>query len=467
MKFNYFHYKCFVIVLTIFTFMFSIIIEKDTNYKYISLIPLFYVLFFMFFKRIHRYSIKNKGLFMLNIFMFIKYSFAILLICVNRSFSLPTYYGINIFYSSYINAIILIIVEMLTIFLTIELFSDKIYKKSLNLDNSFNYSKYKPGIIMVAFIGISLLLIILNWNLFINKSLIIFSNKNSLTETIESDNQLYLIFNAIKTLIMGLLINKFIIEYKNTEKKRFIIYSYFVMSIYVFLNISTSRINMILPFIFFVFLTSELFGKFAKRMNILFFIIILLLFSTVSIYKNPWKYDSSNKFYQTLTEFSTGIQEYTSNVLPTAIGLQAIDYYGHSINIGTLFNDIFGSVPFLSHYINQNNRIYRLYNEYALRENTMSQLIPMSVSSIAYFSIAFCWLLIFINVVLLMHFDTVMKEQKHNFLEEYISLYLLFIFASSLYSNVQMLSGRFFVIYLPVALILFLDKKFRYNSKNV
>ena len=460
MKKKYFAYTQIVIVFSLITFFVSFAIEKDPGYTYIPLIPLCYIIMFIIFKKIHYYSKNYNGIFLLNIFMFIKYVVAVLLICVFKNFSVPKYYAMTISNLSYYYATILIIFEMITIFFAIELFADKIYKKNVEADDaSACFSKYKIGLILFIFICISIILILLNRNSFIEKSLIIFSDSNSLNETIEANNYLFIIFNVFKTIMMGIIINNCIVKYEHTKRKRYIVYSYLTICLYVFLNISTSRLNIILPLFFFIFLTTKKFGSLAKKLNIACIVLLLLVFSSVSKYKNPWQYDENSKIYQSVINFSTGIQEYTSNIMPTAMGLQAIQYYNDVITIETFANDLFGSVPLISHMFNQDNRIYKLYNDYALKKNTMSQLIPMTVSSAAYFSAFFCWLLIFINVLLLMYFDNRSQKKKKTFLDEYLSIYLLFIFASCLYSNVQMLSGRFFVNYLPVFLIVTIDRK--------
>ena len=467
MKNKYNVYKFIVIVFTILTFLISLIVDKNKGYEYVCFIPLTYLIFFIFFKRIHKYSCNFKGIFLLNIFTFIKYVISIFLICILKNYDVPSYYAISISTTSYYYATILIIIEMITVFFTIEIFSDKIYnKKAVSTKIEKEYLNYRVGPIFSVFCVLSVLLIITNFSLFINKSLIIFSNNNSLTETLETSNFCAIIFNSFKLIVMGLLINKCIISYRQNKSKKNVFAAYLIISIYVFFSISTSRLNMILPFVLFIIITSEIFGKFGKKLNLIGLVLIIFLFFAVSIYKNPWKYNNNMNVFELVIEFTDGIQEYTSNIMPTAIGLQAIDYFGNYINVATLANDILGSVPIISHYINQNNRIYRLYNIYALKQNTMSQIIPMTVSSIGYFSTSFCWVLTFGNILLLMMFDIKQKIKHNSFLEEYISLYLLFIFVSCIFSNVQMLSGRFFVNYLPVAIIISLDKKIKIKKER-
>lgn len=459
---NYKRYKLIVIIISIITFMLSVYTSKPEGYKFIFVIPGIFLLLFLFSKKLHVYSSRFNGLFILNFYMFIKYSISILLICVLNNYDLPGYYYHDIATSSYRMAIVYIIIEMLAIFFVIEFFSDKFYATSFKLydmKDSDYYNKIKIGPILFLFIIFLLGLIAMNWKEFISKNLIIFSKENALTENIVVSNFNSVMFNSIKIIVMGLLVNKWICSYQKNQKIIYIILSYLIMIIYTFLSISTSRLNMILPFLLFILLTKDIFGKRALVLNIIGIIGLIVCFAVVSTYKTPWMYSSDDNATTIVVKFSSLVQEYTSNIMPTAMGLQAIHYYKNIIGIDTLFYDFFGSIPIISHGISDSNRIYTLYNMYALNGSSNSQLIPMTVSSIAYFSSMFCWVLVVVNVILLMYCESHIHLHYDNFLQNYLLLYLYFVFASCLCANVQMLSGRFFTIFLPSFIILYLNKK--------
>ena len=456
----------FVIIISVLSILFSLFSQKPESHRFIFMIPLVYLILFIGFKRLHRYSAHNKGLFILNIYMFLKYSISILLVVIFKNYSVKDYYYHYIAEESYEMAIFYIIVEMISIFLVIEFFSDLLYKK-INKDNNSDLKIIKIGPVLILFIIVSILLIIKNTNEFFVKNSILFSTNNSLTENIEVSNLNSIIFYSIKLIIMGLIINKCIYLYKQDNKFRYILLSYLTIATYTFLNVSTSRLNVILPFLLFILITKDIFKDRTRKLNIAFACILVICFSIISVYKNPWKYTSDDGISSIMIEFTSGVQEYTSNIMPTAMGLQAIDYYKDSISVNTLLNDFLGSIPFISHYIDQNNRIYNLYNMYALNGNSMSQLIPMTVSSIAYFSPIFCWVLVALNVFLLMYCEAHFNQKYNNFLEKYLLIYLYFIFASCLCSNVQMLSGRFFINFLPSFILLYLNKKIKFKKKGL
>ena len=149
-----------------------------------------------------------------------------------------------------------------------------------------------------------------------------------------------------------------------------------------------------------------------------------------------------------------------------AIGLEAIEVFKAEITKETFFNDILGSIPIVSKYINQRDRINIYYNNYALNLKNTSQIVSMVVTSVAYFSTFFCWILSDICIILLMLFDSKNKKTKNNFIGEYMSLYLSFIFSFVIFSNVQTLIGNLFVNYIPIVGLVFLDSKIKMKHKD-
>ena len=468
MKDKYKIYKKFVVIISVITCIISIISYKTEGYKYIFFIPIVYLIMFLLCKRLHEYSRHNKGMLILNGFMFIKYVISILLICIYQDYKLPRYYAINVSDYSYQLATLYIIIEMISIFFIIIFFADFFYKKKNDDKDRINEPKntLQIGPILILFIIIAIVFLVVYRDEFISKALIIFSSGNSLTENIETNNFLYLVFNAFKIIVMGLLVNKFIFLYRTNKKRRYILYSYITICIYSFLQISTSRMNIILPFIFFLLLTEDIFDNKTRTYNIILILFLGLTFSIVSSYKNPWLYSNEKGVLTNIKSFSNGIQEYTSNIRPMACGVQFIENYKEKIDLVTLFNDFFGSIPKISHLIDGNNRIYRYYNLYVLNGSSMSQVVPMTIASAAYFTPLFCFLMVDFNILLLMFFETKVNYGSDNFLHNYLCLYLLFIFASCLNSNVQMLTGRIFSNFLPSMLILLLNNKIKYRSRR-
>ena len=101
--------------------------------------------------------------------------------------------------------------------------------------------------------------------------------------------------------------------------------------------------------------------------------------------------------------------------------------------------------------------IYTIYNMYALNGTNNTQLIPLTVSSIAYFTPFFAYLLVIGCTIVVMAAEKKNVSSTHNYINDYLKLYFLFVFASCTFSNVQMIAGRLFTNYFPAIIILLLN----------
>ena len=464
-------YYIFNCCLSIFTFFLTAIVDKGSGYEYMPLIPLLYFVLFVLGKDIHYYSTRYPGMLLLNVLMFLKYVITYFFLAINHNYELARYYKISISESSYHIATIFILIEMFSIFTVISLFAHRFYSRDINSTNSNSkrYHKITIGPLLLSTYIIGGILIVLNRVEYLAKPMIIFSENTVLSEQIDSTNSLSLIFHAFNILLIGHLVNNCIVKFDQDHKMKYIIWSYGLISILVFLSISTSRVNIVIPFILFMLITTRRFGKSGKILNTIAVGILIIVFAIVSIYKNPWRYTEGSTVSAILLEFAKGMQEYTSGILPTAAGLQAISYFNTDITISTFFNDVLGAVPGIAGWINQENRLNYYYNLYVLGGSSTSQIIPMSVSSSAYLSCLFSFVFVDIFIVILFWVDSSTQRKKtqlSNFIFDYQSLYLCFILGSAINSNLQMISGRFFVNYFPPILILILNNLFVLKKQN-
>lgn len=68
-------------------------------------------------------------------------------------------------------------------------------------------------------------------------------------------------------------------------------------------------------------------------------------------------------------------------------------------------------------------------------------------------------ILVCLCVLILMIFENRNRIVEQNYLNDYLKLYLFFIFASCTFSNIQMISGRLFANYVPAILVLYINQK--------
>lgn len=458
MKTGYKIYKMIVIISTIITVFVSILVDKGYGYEYIFLIPIVYLILFTICKKIHFYSNHFNGILLLNGLMFLKYIIAILATCITKSFSLANYYAVDISISSYHLATIILVLEEIVIFLTIELFSASIYSNKIGVrDLEKKYERVKTGPVLILFLIVSFgLAFFYPKNLFGSISILV-TSENQMTQILERSHVLDTIFGAFKIIFFGLLINKCIVMYENTKKKRYIVFSYILISLHCLMNVSTSRMNIIIPFLLFMLITSIFFKRTGFYLNLIIAFALVIIIGIVSVYKMTWISTGGSPVLAFFSDFTKRLQEYTSNIMPTAMGLQAIEVYKSSINFTTFFKDIFGVMPIVSHAFDENEMIYTIYNMYALGGTNNTQLIPLTVSSIAYFTPVFAYLLVIGCTIVVMAAEKKKVSLTHNYINDYLNLYFLFVFASCTFSNVQMIAGRLFTNYFPAIIILFLN----------
>ena len=461
-------YQTTVVIITILTIAVSIICEKGFGYEYIYSIPTVYLLLFITCRRMHVYSAKYNGLLMLNGLLFLKYVIAILATCATKSFALANYYAVSISLDSYHLATLILVGEEIAIFVTVELFSDRIYRNCGTTQIiGQKYERVKNGPVIILFLLFSFLLIGLYPNKFFETVGILFSSENQLTQVIERSHVLDTVFGAFKIIFFGVLINKCIVLYQNTEKKKYVLVSYLLIALHCLMNVSTSRMNIIIPFLLFALITSKIYKKTGMYLNIIIAVVLVIIVGAVSIYKMPWIFISGSPVLAFFSDFAKRLQEYTSNIMPTAMGLQAIEAYSSSIDITTFFKDIFGVMPIVSHLFDEQEMIYTIYNLYAIGGINNTQLIPMTVSSIAYFTPVFAYLLVVCCTLILMWAEKKNDYASRNYINDYLKLYLFFVFASCTFSNVQMIAGRLFTNYIPAMLVLFVNQHFGRDKRFV
>ena len=460
-------YETWVVVSTIITLFLAIIADKENGYEIIYLIPFSYLILFILNKPMHKYSKMYKGMLILNGILYIKYVVAIFFIIINEDYGKPIYTGTVPSEESCMQAIIYILIEMIFIFATVFFLSGKFYKNMEN-DVEEKFEPIKINILLMIFLLVAMGLALTNFSAFMPTQTLFIDQEYAILQE-ERSNSLELIFFALKTILMGLIINQCIVKYQESRKTRYVFFSYITILIHIILNTSTSRINMILPIVFFVMITYKIFGKKGRvLLGCTVFILILSVFS-ITIYKNAWLFEKKEQNVLSIVKVLTSsVQEYTSGIRPVAQGIEAILQYKKDISFSTFFNDIFGAIPIVNKVFDNKDRINIYYNRYILGNTTKSSamIMPMVTISAAYFSKVFCWLLSVINIILLMYFDGKEINYKKNYLNKYMMLYLTFVFASSIYANTQIIIGRIFTKFIPVVLIMYINYRLTIKKEN-
>ena len=156
---KYKNYQLFVIVSTILIILYSIYIDNENGYFFMFLIPLTYLICFCFAKQFNKLSSNYNGMFILNILMYIKYSLSIFIIDFFKDYYSKSFYVISPNESLVKEAIVYILIEIVSIFIIIFFFGKKIYgsfdnEKNDEKQNNKVVEKYSVRIFLILFLGI-------------------------------------------------------------------------------------------------------------------------------------------------------------------------------------------------------------------------------------------------------------------------------------------------------------------------
>lgn len=470
MKTRYLTYRYISLAVTVLSVILGLLLPTNSGYELLWLVPAIYFILSLSTLRLHSYYRKSPPLILLDIFLFIKYAAVPLMILTTQDFSAAGYTGVIPVPSSIHGAILFELAEMAGIFTILHTFVPVFYKKR-DLHTQGIGSKRIMVNPMVASIAIvSFGLAVLFREFFVPSSLLVLPEDYSATITnVAFAGLIIMIAQAVKLVATGVIVNELMYRYRMSPKMRYVLISYITILLYAILSTGTSRTGVIVPFLIFVVLT---YPVFKRRSLIVLAVTVPILaagFISISAYKANWIVQAANHDTTTVAVINSIVrqsQEYTANIRPTALGIESVEKYKDNITPGLFVNDILGSIPSLSSDVDQSKRINVYYNDYILNMGTQntSLIMPLSTISAAYFGTFGVWIIPTICILLLLLVGRKWGSST-SFPEAYLQAYLVYVLAFGIFSNTQMLVGRFVTIYLPTAALLYLVMKF--NKRQV
>jgi hypothetical protein len=198
-------------------------------------------------------------------------------------------------------------------------------------------------------------------------------------------------------------------------------------------------------------------------------IIIALGFASIisiSMYKFSWAIINAEKpLIQIFSVMSSQFQDYFSGPRTVAQAIKMKEMFGTQISLSTLINDFVGSIPFISNYVNQSNRLnvyFNLYN-YIPVGNT-SLIVPMVGCGYAYLGLIFAPIFTALCEFGAIKLDFFYRKERR------VEFQIIYIYAAIMLSlcmgfNTQIVFGFFVTTFIPLWLLFYCNKKFVLKKK--
>lgn len=247
-----------------------------------------------------------------------------------------------------------------------------------------------------------------------------------------------------------------------------ILYSMFAFFICMMLTIGDSRWNVIFLTLSFFAILGSLYGKTAKKYMAMILPVFVILIFIITIYKFKDQIEilyEKNAIVAFTKLFANQLQSYFSGISLIA---QSIDMsydvaFNQDFNLQTLLNDFVGAIPIVSKFVDPSIRTNYIFNQYLLGGNTtwFTQIIPSSGIGYLYFGF---WLSPIFTVtfnILGLHLEK-LSYINNNIFIKYILIMSSFWFSLSLCFNTQIPFGNVVVYQLPIFIVYYFFKRFKF-----
>lgn len=439
------------------TITFIYVIENNNNIAYTNLflLPLSYLIIFLALPNMIIKIIKCKSIVLKIIFVVIWIRYLLMPYFMVK-FNNYSGYGLDPNKLSLDKAIFFMIYELIASMILIYILSKKKDTFKFGNDNQkVEFLKNKSIVIL----GIFLCFI--------------------LRRIVFSDGARVIMNNLIDTLIFLLIMSIIRGKYLESKAKFYKAVALIVIFLNIIFSMTTSRWNIIIIIIASLILYKDIFGDLSKYLIIAGLLIFMIFFIKISYEKFSWiSVTSDGQLSDLINAMISQIQDYFSGPRTIAQSIEMKELYSNEISFTTMINDYLGSVPIVSNFINQHDRINYYFNWYIFSvENKTTLIIPMISIGYIYFGTILSPILSLFCIWFAIKVENYVM--KKNILEfKYIFMKILFML--SLYGgfNTQIIFGNFVSGVLPVYIFLLINKKvifkgdknkyeIKYNCSNI
>jgi hypothetical protein len=459
------------LLISLFGFIYVLLFNDNFNYSNMKFLPLCYFVF----NTVLFFNIKQNNSFQYQCgiayiaassVIFIRYVITPIAMVYSGNYS---GIGIDPDKDNLDLAIILMCVELfmvtITLYVAILYYSHKDGKK-IKLENlTTNLQSMPLNVTVIVFaVVFFLLVVLLDAHLLLPQDISLSEGDYpSLTSEEQVSGGIYVFANLVKVVLLLIGLSFFKLKYDHKRKGVYIILSFVVSILYMGMSMSTKRWDMLFAGILCLFMLNQLYRKIPKIIFVAIISAMVVSILSISVYKFSWYiHDSSDPMRDIISYLIESFQAYFSGARNVA---QAIDMKEvvHSITAATFFNDFLGSIPILSNWIDQTDRIniyFNLYNHLS----SPSQIIPM-------IGIGYCYFPLLSPLLTMLCEWYVIKAdyciQNTNCLEfKFLYCYLALYLAMCMGFNTQIIFSFFVTKFLPLYLLFLVNRKIVLKSRR-
>lgn len=324
----------------------------------------------------------------------------------------------------------------------------------------------KHNFILILFAIVALLIVFsVEPQLIIPQDFLVLSDSyQRINLDIEYDGLYSTLAALLKPIIFIILFSLIKKQYDLKNRKIYIIFSFLLVILFMGMYTGTKRWEIVFAGIIGLYLLKNTYAKIPKSLMVGAIIIIIVSFISISLYKFSWAVQASkNPVVDIILEMFRSFQSYFSGPRVVANSIEMNKIYGRQIGVTTFINDFIGSIPIISNYVDQTNRINIYFNLYHNVPN-ISLIIPMVGIGYSYFPIfppiftVICnWFIIKID-----HKLETCKTLEYKYLYLYFGLYL----SMCLGFNTQIIFAKFIIPFLPLLILFNINKKICFKKAS-
>ena len=326
------------------------------------------------------------------------------------------------------NTFLIMVIEMITIFMTISL-AKKRYYENVEIEVN-NYSFIFPLLLLFIAVGLSI-----KDPIPISRYHFILSGATELYDMdLEGSTQgLPRFLGMVHYILIATLVSFFYRIY--VKKKSKLVYWIGLMATLLLCCFyqDTSRNSMLMPLLSVMLLYNKLYKQYRKQTNAVIIAVVVVSMSMLTLIKQ-FNVTSYSAVRMTKEDTSVIFERYFGGVVGVYDGFKHESKIVERVNFQTLLTETFGKVIGLNQIMDQENRTSNFYND-AL--GSRSLIIPTISEGYFIFSWLFCWLFTFAIFKLIILFDGLFAKTKR--------IDLAFVFVSLSVTMGWMHTGNFII----------------------